>query len=184
MMLEQSRTLGESFKKLEGRLPELSAAVHAKLFELSPDSHLLFEGDMEEQNAKLTAVLAEVIRVKTRSKHLLPVTKSGGEAIIPGISLLGSRHGRHGVEAKHYRYMREALLRALEELLGKDFNAEVAAAWGETFDMLAEAMQKHAGGNNEAEAFARIFNGKAGGAPDMVVSPDRFLNIQDEADPR
>jgi len=185
MTPEQTRILAETFKKLEGRLPELGGAVYAKLFELSPESRPLFKGDMEEQNAKLAMVFAEFIRVKTRSKHFLPVTKSGGEAVIPGVGPLGGRHEqRYGVESRHYKYMREALLHALQRMLGKEFNQEVAAAWGETFDMLAEAMQKHAGGHPEAEAFARIFSGKSSGSPADEISADQFLNIKGEADPR
>ena len=184
MTPEQTRLLAETFKKLEGRLPELGAAVYAKLFELSPESRPLFKGDMEEQNAKLAKVFAEFVRVKTRSKHFLPVTKSGGEAVIPGVGPMGTRHQeRYGVTASHYGHMRVALLHALERLLGKDYNAEVAAAWSETFDMLADAMQKHAGGNPEADAFARIFSGKSPGKPGSESSAEQFLNIEGEADP-
>ncbi len=185
MTPEQTRILAESFKKVEGRLPELGRAVYAKLFEISPESRPLFKGDMDEQNAKVAMVFAEFIRVKTRSKLFLPVTKSGGEAVIPGVGPLGSRHQqRYGVEAKHYKYMREALLHALQRLLGKDFNEGVAGAWGDTFDMLAEAMQKHAGDRPEAEAFDRIFSGKSAGAAGSESSAEQFLDIEGEADPR
>jgi hemoglobin-like flavoprotein len=64
--------------------------------------------------------------------------------------------------------MRIALLQALERLLDSDFNEEIALAWGETFDMLAEAMQKHAGQNPEAQAFARLFGGEAD-APETLA---------------
>ena len=50
-----------------------------------PNSRRLFKGDMEEQKLKLARVFAEFIRVKTRSQHFLPVTKKGGEAVIPGV---------------------------------------------------------------------------------------------------
>lgn len=181
MTPEQTRVLAETFKKLENRLPELGAAVYAKLFEISPESKPLFKGDMEEQHAKLAMVFAEFIRVKTRSQHFLPVTKQGGEAVIPGVGPLGDRHeARYGVQAQHYIYMRAALLHALARLLGSEFNEKVAEAWGETFDMLAEAMQKHAGGNPEAQAFARIFSGKTAGGEAKEHSPERFLNIEGE----
>ncbi len=160
----QTRLLAESFKKIENRLPDLGAVVYAKLFEISPESRPLFKGNMQEQNAKLAKVLAEFIRVQTRSQHFLPVTKSGGEAVIPGVGQLGSRHEeKYGVKAQHYQYMRQALLYAIAQMLGKDFSQEIGAVWGETFDMLAHAMQKHAGGMPEAEAFARIFSGKSAG---------------------
>jgi hypothetical protein len=50
------------------------------------------------------------------------------------------------------------LLYAISTLLGKEYNDEIGRAWAETFDMLAEAMQKHVGGNPEAVAFARLFH--------------------------
>ncbi len=80
--------------------------------------------------------------------------------------------------------MRVALFHALERLLRKDFNEEVAAARGEPFDMLAAAMQKHAGGNPEAEAFARIFGGKSPSNPGSEGSAKQFLSIEGEADSR
>ncbi len=185
MTPEQTRALGDSFKKLEGRLPELGAAVYAKLFEISPESRPLFKGNMEEQHAKLAKVFAEFIRVKTRSQHFLPVTKCGGEAVIPGVGPLGDRHEtKYGVQAQHYRYMREALLHALAKMLGNDFNEKVAAAWAETFDMLAEAMQKHAGGNPEAEAFARIFSGKSASNAVNEVSAERYFGSEGASGPR
>ncbi len=184
MTPEQTRVLAESFRKLESRLPELGAAVYAKLFEISPESRPLFKGNMDEQHAKLAKVFAEFVRVKTRSQHFLPVTKSGGEAVIPGVGPLGGRHETsYGVQAQHYRHMREALLHALERMLGKDFNENVAVAWAETFDMLSEAMQKHAGGNPEADAFARIFSGKSGGNAVNEVTAERYFGTEGQAGP-
>jgi hemoglobin-like flavoprotein len=163
----QMRLLAESCRKLDDRLPELGEAVYTKLIEISPETRALFKGDMQKQYVKLGKTLAEFARVKTRSQHFLPVTGKGGEAVIPGVSALGIRHEtEYGVRPEHYDFMREALLHALARLLGKDFNEEIAVAWGETFDMIAEAMQKHAGGTRETEAFARLFSGKPAGLAD------------------
>jgi hemoglobin-like flavoprotein len=159
MTPEQTRLLAESFSKLENRLYDLGSLVYQKLFEIDPNSRRLFKGDMEEQKLKLARVFAEFIRVKTRSQHFLPVTKKGGEAVIPGVGSLGERHDAdYGVGCKHYIYMREALLYAISTLLGSEYNDEIGQAWAETFDMLAEAMQKNVGGNPEAVAFARLFH--------------------------
>jgi hemoglobin-like flavoprotein len=159
MTPEQTRLLAESFAKLENRLYDLGSLVYQKLFEIDPNSRRLFKGDMEEQKLKLARVFAEFIRVKTRSQHFLPVTKKGGEAVIPGVGALGERHeANYGVGCKHYHYMREALLYAISTLLGPEYSEEVGRAWAETFDMLSEAMQKHAGENPEAAAFARLFH--------------------------
>ena len=87
------------------------------------------------------------------------MTKKGGEAVIPGVGALGTRHeDNYGVGCKHYIHMREALLHAISTLLGREYNDEIGRAWAKTFDMLSEAMQKHERGNPEAVAFARLFH--------------------------
>ena len=175
MTPEQTRLLAASFTKLEGRLYELGGEVYAKLFELMPESRHLFKGDMEEQKVKLARVFAEFVRVKARSQHFLPVTKKGGEAVIPGVGALGTRHEKdYGIACKHYDAMRVALLYAIAKLLGKEYNDEIGRAWSETFDMLAEAMQKHAGQNPEAVAFARLFHRQLPDASAPSVSSGDF----------
>jgi hemoglobin-like flavoprotein len=182
MTPSQVRVLAESFKKLENRLPELGEAVCARLFEISPETRQLFKGDMQEQHIKLAKTLAEFARVKSRSQHFLPVTGKGGEAIIPGVGALGTRHEtEYGVRPEHYAFMREALLHALVRLLGKEFNEDIAIAWGETFDMIAKAMQNRAGASPETAAFARIFSGKPATAPAGETRVAGFFDFEDDA---
>ena len=178
MTPEQARLLAESFSKLENRLYDLGTLIHQKLFELSPKSRSLFKGDMEEQKLKLARVFAEFIRLKTRSHHFLPVTGKGGEVIIPGIGSLGARHEIvYGVGSKHYGYMREALLYAIKSLLGKDYNDEIGRAWSETFDLLAGAMQKHAGDNPGGVAFAKLFRRGSEARPLMEWSDKLSVGV-------
>ena len=179
MTPEQTRLLAESFSKLENRLYDLGSLVYQKLFEIDPNSRRLFKGDMEEQKLKLARVFVEFVRVKTRSQHFLPVTKKGGEAVIPGVGALGERHeATYQIGCKHYIYMREALLYAISTMLGREYNDEIGRAWAETFDMLSEAMQKHVGGNPEAVAFARLFHrrGADQGAPQQQSSADSYFD--------
>ncbi len=157
MTPKQARLLAESFSKIENRLYELGSLMHERLFELSPESRRLFKGDLEEQKLKMARAFAEFIRLKTRPHPFMPVTGRAGEAILPGIGGLGARHEiNYGVRAKHFSYMREALLYAIRTLLGREYNDEVGLVWSETFDMLADAMQKQAGDNREAVAFLRL----------------------------
>ena len=166
MTPKQAQVLAESFTKLENRLYELGSLVYGKLFEISPESRLLFKGDIEQQKLKLARVFGEFIRVKSRSQHFLPVTQKGGEAIIPGVGALGERHeANYGVACRHYGYMKEALLYAISTLLGRECTPEIAEAWAAAFDMLSEAMIKHAGENPEAVAFARMFHGRSRSGP-------------------
>ncbi len=136
-----------------------------------PSSQRLFKGDIEQQKLKLARVFAEFVRMKTRSQHFLPVTKKGGEAVIPGVGALGERHEvNYGVGCRHYGYMKEALLYAISAMLGREFTPEIGEAWAEAFDMLSEAMMKHAGENPEAVAFARMFHGRSRSEP-LAAAP-------------
>ncbi len=161
MTPEQTRLLARSFSKLENRLNDLGSLIYQKLFEISPESRHLFKGDLEEQKLKMAHFLADFVRSQTKSPHFMPVTGRSGEAIIPGAGALGARHEiDYGVRAEHYGYMREALLYAVKSLLGSDYNSEVGRAWAEAYDMLANAMQKQAGENPGAMAYAKIFHPK------------------------
>lgn len=161
MTPEQTQLLARSFAKLESRLYDMFTLVHLKLFELCPEARRLFKGDLEEQKAKMARVFTQFVRIRTRSHHFMPVTGNGGETIIPGIGALGARHElEYGVRPEHFRYMREAMLYAIRAALGKDYTAEIGEVWGEAFDMLADAMQKQAGENPGAMAYARIFHPK------------------------
>lgn len=175
MTPEQSRLLARSFSKLEGRLYELGSLVHRRLFEISPESRLLFKGDLEEQKLKMTRVFAEFVRIRTRSHHFLPVTGKGGEMIIPGVGALGARHEiNYGVRPEHYGYMREALLYAIKTLLGQDYTDEVGQVWSEAFDTLADAMQQQAGENTGAVAYARLFYPKDSTAGSLIEWSDKL----------
>lgn len=158
MTPEQTKLLARSFSKFENRLNDFGTLIHQKLFEILPEARGLFKGDLEEQKAKMVRVFAEFVRFQSRSHYFMPVTGKGGEAIIPGIGALGARHELdYGVRPEHFRYMREAVLYAIKTLLGKEYTNEIAQAWSEGFEMLAHAMQKQAGENPGAVAYARIF---------------------------
>ena len=157
MTPQQSRLLAQSYAKLENRLYELGSAIFERLFEIDPSSRPLFKGNMDEQKLKLARLFGEFIRVRARSQHFLPVTGKAGQVVIPGIGSLGARHEMvYGVRPEQYAHMREAVLYAIRRLLGNDYNDEIGAAWSEIFDMLAHAMQEHAGGNPAGSAFAKL----------------------------
>jgi hemerythrin-like metal-binding protein len=105
----------------------------------------------------------------------MPVTGKGGEVIIPGIGALGARHELdYGVHPEHYGYMREAFLYAVKTLLGRNYNNEIGRVWEETYDMLAEAMQKQAGENPGGVAYARMFTKNSKTGPLVKWSDEQF----------
>jgi hemoglobin-like flavoprotein len=142
MTPEQAKLVADSFPQLEARLSELGAAVYDRLFNLAPDTRAMFKDDMAAQHRKLVAVLVEFVKLRRRSKHFLPVTEHGGEAVVPGVNRMRSSHAAAGVKAEHYALMRRAILSSVATMLGESFDEQAAQAWGAAFDTLAETMQK------------------------------------------
>jgi hemerythrin len=157
MTPQQTRLLAESYPKIERRLRELGSLLHWRLLEICPECRHLFKSDMEEQMQKMARVLAEFARGDKRLQHFMPVTGKTGEVIIPGIGSLGARHEiDYHVQPRHYGYMHEALLFAIQRLYAKDYTREIGYAWSDAFRMIAGAMQKQAGDDREAVAYLKL----------------------------
>jgi hemerythrin len=160
---------------MEKRYSELGTLIFQKLFEIAPDTRRLFKGDLEQQKLKFVNVFDGYIRTTHKSHFFSPVTKNDGQAFIPGIRALGARHEiEYGVRFEHYGYMREAVLYAIETLLAEDYTDEIGAAWAETYDTLAEAMQNQVGENPGAVAYAELFSKGSKIGPLVVWSDDQF----------
>ena len=113
-------------------LPIQEAAArlfYGRLFEIAPDSRVLFRGDMRHQGAKLMAALDVVVRGLTDLAPLLPT-----------IDALARRHADYGVVDRHYYAVGAALLWTLEQGLGSAFTPDVRAAWTEAYGLLSTRM--------------------------------------------
>jgi len=102
---------------------------YGKLFELDPTLRPLFKGDMKEQGAKLTAMLAAVITGLTRL-----------DSIVPAAQALARRHAGYGVKPKDYETVGAALIWTLQTGLGPAFTPETEAAWTRTYGVLSSTM--------------------------------------------
>ena len=51
---------------------------------------------------------------------------------------LGVRHVRYGVQPEMYKFMGEALIYALDKVLGKDFKPEIKEAWNQIYTELSD----------------------------------------------
>ena len=122
---EQAATLGEKVAEI----------FYAELFAIDPTLRGMFHGDMRQQHKKLLTTLAFVIRsLHTPEKILGPAEK------------LAIKHLDYGVEAAHYTYVGNALLRTLKKGLGEEFTPELRDAWVEAFRTLATVMKRAAYG--------------------------------------
>ena len=62
-------------------------------------------------------------------------------ALFESLGDLGERHRVYGVRHEHFPVAGAALLAALSETLGAEFDAEARAAWTKAFQSLADGMQ-------------------------------------------
>lgn len=111
-------------------IPDRAAAYfYARLFELAPDTRILFKNDMADQGRKLVMTLAAVVGGLSRLDATLSVARE-----------LAIRHVRYGVQDRHYAIVGRALLETLAELLGPAFDDETKAAWSDAYAIIADAM--------------------------------------------
>ena len=116
-------------------MPEVAGALfYERLFTSNPRFRPLFKNDMRIQGIKLMTMLAMVV-------YNLP---EPGQ-VLPAIRDLAVRHAEYGVKVADYDALREALVWALEQVLGKDFTPAVREAWTVCYDELAGEMKAAAG---------------------------------------
>lgn len=138
----QIRIVQRTFAQLEYNATDFSAIFYDRLFTLAPETRALFRSDLKAQHAKFMKVVAEVVKLHLRALISLPVTsKAGTQSAIPGADWAGQMHYAYGVKMEHYDVMKQALLWALEQSLGRDFNQDAADAWSSAYDILADAMR-------------------------------------------
>jgi len=125
----------ESFEKVAALGPKAAELFYDELFAIDPSLKTMFPDDLREQQKKLLAALALVVR----SLHT-PVK------IMDVVEKLAVKHLDYGVEPVHYTYVGNALLRTLKKGLGADFTPELCDAWTDAFRMLARVMKEAAYG--------------------------------------
>ena len=106
---------------------------YVRLFALDPSLRDLFRGDVREQGRKLMAMIDFAVKALTRLDSLLP-----------GLRMLGERHGRYGVRDEHYDTVAEALIWTLQKGLGEAFTPEVKQAWVAAYGVLSGTMKEAA----------------------------------------
>jgi hemoglobin-like flavoprotein len=125
----------DSFEKVSGLGLQAAELFYVELFSIDPSLKAMFPDDLKDQQKKLLAALALVVR----SLHT-PVK------IMDAVEKLAVKHVDYGVQPEHYTYVGNALLRTLKKGLGADFTPELCDAWTDAFRMLARVMKEAAYG--------------------------------------
>jgi hemoglobin-like flavoprotein len=129
----------DSFEKVAGLGIQAAELFYAELFAIDPSLREMFDVDLRNQQKKLLAALAVVVRALHTP-----------EKILHGAETLAVKHLDYGVKPEHYTYVGNALLRTLKKGLGDEFTPELCDAWTEAFRMLARVMKEAAYGRAPA----------------------------------
>ena len=126
---KQKRLLRESFVLVREYETAVIVLFYGRLFEIAPETRALFKIDIREQSKKLEEMLRVTIDALDRFEELLPV-----------LTELARRHVEYGVQPYQYEKLRSALLWALGQALGLEFDRETRAAWGQLLTLISTVM--------------------------------------------
>lgn len=102
---------------------------YEKLFEAAPCLIPMFHSDLEQQQAKFSAMITYMVM------HLQTMPEIQAE-----IEAMGKRHVQYGVKPEHYAIVGKALIGTLETTLGDFWDTEMADAWTNLYNFWASAM--------------------------------------------
>jgi len=114
----QKRLVRESFESVKEYDNSVVVLFYGRLFELAPEVRALFKIDIREQSRKLLETLNALVDALDRFEQLRPP-----------LADLGRRHVNYGVQEYHYEKLRSAMLWAMGQALGVEFDRETRAAW-------------------------------------------------------
>jgi len=129
---EQILLLRSSWPAVAANAEAITVRFYERLFEIDHGAAQLFAGvDMTTQRARLAQALALVVK-----------SLDDPDRLLPAIAALGKRHAHYGVESHHFDSVGEALLVALADALGQEFNPEVRRAWTDAYALVASVMRR------------------------------------------
>jgi hemoglobin-like flavoprotein len=124
-----------SFDRLWPINRKFADLFYARLFELKPEARTLFPESIDQQKAKLTAMLATIVGALDRPEMFASIVEH-----------LGRQHARFGVTDADYPIVGDALMWSLGQTLGMQLTPEAKVGWIELFERVRLSMLRGAGG--------------------------------------
>lgn len=126
---DDATLIRDSFAQLHRRKAETARIFYDRLFEIAPETRVLFKTDMETQGAKLMELLfVAVASIRDR------------EGLTMLLELLGRRHRGYKVIPADFAHVGAALLWTLQTMLGTGFTPDVERVWTALYADLSETM--------------------------------------------
>jgi nitric oxide dioxygenase len=129
MTSKQRQLVRQSFDLLRDQAGPVSLLFYGKVFELDPSARRLFHIDLALQGRKIVETLATVIESLDRF-----------ESLRPRLADLGRQHAGYGVRPEQYDTITTALLWAIGQALGSDFDSPTREAWKLALTAVSAAM--------------------------------------------
>jgi hemoglobin-like flavoprotein len=129
MTSNQRQLVRQSFDALRDQAGPVSLLFYGKLFELDPSARPMFHIDLALQGRKIVDTLATVTESLDRF-----------ESIRPRLADLGRQHAGYGVRPEQYDTITTALLWAIGQALGADFDSPTREAWKLALTAVSAAM--------------------------------------------
>ena len=130
MTADQRRLVRDSVASLREYGDSFALLFYGKLFELDPNSQKLFHNDLALQGRKVMDMLTSV--VESLDDFQLMRTR---------LAELGCKHTEYGVKNEQYELLTTAMLWAIAQALGPDFDAETREAWRLALNAISAAMR-------------------------------------------
>jgi hemoglobin-like flavoprotein len=128
MTPEQVTMVRSSYASL-GDATKMAGGFYARLFASDPSAERLFTDGPDVMAGKFAAELAALVDAISSFSDFATRARE-----------LGARHAAYGVQTTHYHSACEALIGALSEHLGEQWNAALEAAWRRAYNLVAELM--------------------------------------------
>jgi nitric oxide dioxygenase len=119
----------ESYASLAEYQDSVVVLFYGRLFEIAPETRRLFKIDIREQSHKLMETLRIVVDALDRF-----------EGLRPHVAELGRKHVTYGVQPNQYEKLRLALMWAMGQALGIEFDRETRAAWESLLETISAVM--------------------------------------------
>jgi hemoglobin-like flavoprotein len=134
MTLEQEQLVRNDWRLLEPHAEAAARLFYDRLFELHPDSRVLFAAaDMPAQGRKLMDMVGAIVRCLDTPLEA-----------VSAVAALGRRHVGYGVAERDYDSVGAALLWTLEQVLGQDFGPDGREAWTAAYLRTSAIMRRAA----------------------------------------
>ena len=126
----QRRLVRQTVGSLRDQAGPVSLLFYGRLFELDPSARRLFHNDLELQGRKVIETLDWMAESLDRF-----------DSMTARLAELGRQHAGYGVRVDQYESVTAALLWAIAQALGPDFDAATRDSWKLALSAVSEAMK-------------------------------------------